>query len=152
MAYIQQRGERKYKITVCNGYTTTGKKRMQARTIDVPKEVPKDAAPTDGCAEDLHTHLSKQSDVLFVVMVKIDATAVGVVGSVHILQCLFKLLCKEGTAVVFGLYLFPIPAGIQIPQILGGYSFAPVLKAAFCLGAGDCTAPQKTFLKSLFHA
>ena len=37
MAYIQQRGERKYKITVCNGYTTTGKKRMQARTIDVPK-------------------------------------------------------------------------------------------------------------------
>ena len=41
MAYIQQRGERKYKITVCNGYTTTGKKRMQARTIDVPKEVPK---------------------------------------------------------------------------------------------------------------
>lgn len=41
MAYIQQRGERKYKITVCNGYTTTGKKRMQARTIDVPKEIPK---------------------------------------------------------------------------------------------------------------
>ena len=112
----------------------------------------KDAAPTDGCAEDLHTHLSKQSDVLFVVMVKIDAAAVGVVGSVHILQCLFKLLCREGTAVVFGLYLFPIPAGIQIPQILGGYSFAPVPKAAFCLGAGDCTAPQKTFLKSLFHA
>lgn len=26
MAYIQQRGERKYKITVCNGYTTTGEK------------------------------------------------------------------------------------------------------------------------------
>ena len=41
MAYIQQRGERKYKITVCNSYTTTGKKRMQARTIDVPKEIPK---------------------------------------------------------------------------------------------------------------
>lgn len=41
MAYIQQRGERKYKITVCNGYTTTGKKRMQARTMDVPKEIPK---------------------------------------------------------------------------------------------------------------
>lgn len=41
MAYIQQRGERKHKITVCNGYTTTGKKRMQARTIDVPKEIPK---------------------------------------------------------------------------------------------------------------
>ena len=40
MAYIQQRGERKYKITVCNGYTTTGKKRMQARTIDVPKDIP----------------------------------------------------------------------------------------------------------------
>ena len=41
MAYIQQRGERKYKITVCNGYATTGKKRMQARTIDVPKVIPK---------------------------------------------------------------------------------------------------------------
>ena len=41
MAYIQQRGERKCKITVCNSYTTTGKKRMQARTMDVPKEIPK---------------------------------------------------------------------------------------------------------------
>lgn len=41
MAYIQQRGERKYKITVCNGYTASGKKRMQARTIDVPKDIPK---------------------------------------------------------------------------------------------------------------
>mgnify|MGYP003369315489 FL=1 len=41
MAYIQQRGERKYKITVCNGYKPNGRKRMQARTISVPKEVPK---------------------------------------------------------------------------------------------------------------
>ena len=41
MAYIQQRGERKYKITVCNGYKPNGQKRMQARTVDVPKEVPK---------------------------------------------------------------------------------------------------------------
>lgn len=41
MAYIQQRGERKHKITVCNGYTASGKKRMQARTIDVPKDIPK---------------------------------------------------------------------------------------------------------------
>ena len=41
MAYIQQRGERKYKITVCNGYKPNGRKWMQARTVDVPKEVPK---------------------------------------------------------------------------------------------------------------
>ena len=41
MAYIQQCGERKYKITVCNGYKPNGQKRMQARTVDVPKEVPK---------------------------------------------------------------------------------------------------------------
>ena len=41
MAYIQQRGERKYKITVCNGYKPNGQKRMQARTITVPKEVAK---------------------------------------------------------------------------------------------------------------
>ena len=41
MAYIQHRGERKYKITVCNGYKPNGQKRMQARTVDVPKEVPK---------------------------------------------------------------------------------------------------------------
>ena len=41
MAYIQQRGERKYKITVCNGYKPNGQKRMQARTVDVPKEVSK---------------------------------------------------------------------------------------------------------------
>lgn len=41
MAYIQQRGERKYKITVCNGYKPNGRKRMQARTITVPREVAK---------------------------------------------------------------------------------------------------------------
>lgn len=41
MAYIQQRGERKYKITVCNGYQSNGQKRMQARTISVSREVPK---------------------------------------------------------------------------------------------------------------
>ena len=41
MACIQQRGERKYKITVCNGYRPNGQKRMQARTITVPKEVAK---------------------------------------------------------------------------------------------------------------
>src|SRR5699024_1897427 len=41
MAYIQQRGERKYKITVCNGYKSNGQKRMRARTITVPHEVPK---------------------------------------------------------------------------------------------------------------
>ena len=41
MAYIQQRGEIRYKITVCNGYKPNGQKRMQARTVDVPKEVPK---------------------------------------------------------------------------------------------------------------
>ena len=41
MACIQQRGERKYKITVCNGYKPNGQKRMQARTITVPKEVAK---------------------------------------------------------------------------------------------------------------
>ena len=38
MAYIQQRGERKYKITVCNGYKPNGQKRMQARTIMYPKK------------------------------------------------------------------------------------------------------------------
>lgn len=41
MAYIQQLGERKYKITVCNGYKPNGQKRMQARTITVPREVSK---------------------------------------------------------------------------------------------------------------
>ena len=41
MAYIQQRGERKRKITVCNGHKPNGQKRMQARTIDLPREVPK---------------------------------------------------------------------------------------------------------------
>ena len=51
MAYIQQRGERKYKITVCNGYTTTGKKRMQARTIDVTKEIPQRGIKQDAYAE-----------------------------------------------------------------------------------------------------
>lgn len=41
MASIQQRGDRKFKITVCNGYRPGGQKRMQSRTINVPREVPK---------------------------------------------------------------------------------------------------------------
>lgn len=41
MASIQQRGARKFKITVCNGYRINGQKRMQSRTIDVPDTVPK---------------------------------------------------------------------------------------------------------------
>lgn len=41
MAYIQQKSERKFKITVCNGYKTNGQKRMKAQTINVPCEVPK---------------------------------------------------------------------------------------------------------------
>ncbi len=41
MAYIQQRGERKFKITVCNGYRPNGQKRVQARTIDVPPDIPR---------------------------------------------------------------------------------------------------------------
>ena len=41
MGYIQQCGERKHKITVCNGYKPNGQKRMLARIVNVPKEVPK---------------------------------------------------------------------------------------------------------------
>lgn len=41
MAYIKQKSERKYKITVCNGYKVNGQKRMKAQTITVPPEVPK---------------------------------------------------------------------------------------------------------------
>lgn len=39
MASIQRKSERKYKITVCNGYTGKGKKRCQSQTVTVPKEV-----------------------------------------------------------------------------------------------------------------
>ena len=41
MAYIKQKSERKFKITVCNGYKVNGQKRMKAQTITVPTEVPK---------------------------------------------------------------------------------------------------------------
>ena len=41
MAYIKKKSERKYKITVCNGYKVNGQKRMKAQTITVPTEVPK---------------------------------------------------------------------------------------------------------------
>ena len=41
MAYIKKKSERKYKITVCNGYKVNGQKRMKAQTITVPPEVPK---------------------------------------------------------------------------------------------------------------
>ena len=41
MAYIKKKSERKFKITVCNGYKVNGQKRMRAQTITVPPEVPK---------------------------------------------------------------------------------------------------------------
>ena len=40
MASIKQKSERKYKITVCNGYRSDGKKISKAKTITVPKDVP----------------------------------------------------------------------------------------------------------------
>ena len=41
MAYIKKKSERKFKITVCNGYKVNGQKRMKAQTITVPSSVPK---------------------------------------------------------------------------------------------------------------
>ena len=41
MAYIKKKSERKFKITVCNGYKANGQKRMKAQTITVPSSVPK---------------------------------------------------------------------------------------------------------------
>ena len=41
MAYIKKKSERKFKITVCNGYKVNGQKRMKAQTITVPLSVPK---------------------------------------------------------------------------------------------------------------
>ena len=41
MAYIKKKSERKYKITVCNGYNVNVQKRMKAQTITVPSSVPK---------------------------------------------------------------------------------------------------------------
>ena len=41
MAYIKKKSERKFKITVCNGYKGNGQKRMKAQTIAVPSSVPK---------------------------------------------------------------------------------------------------------------
>lgn len=40
MAYIKKKSERKFKITVCNGYKVNGQKRMKAQTITVPSSVP----------------------------------------------------------------------------------------------------------------
>ena len=41
MAYIKKKSERKFKITVCNGYKVNGQKRMKAQTVTVPSSVPK---------------------------------------------------------------------------------------------------------------
>ena len=41
MAYIKKKSERKFKITVCNGYKVNGQKRMKAQTVTVPSFVPK---------------------------------------------------------------------------------------------------------------
>ena len=38
---IKKKSERKFKITICNGYKVNGQKRMKAQTITVPSTVPK---------------------------------------------------------------------------------------------------------------
>lgn len=43
MASIKQLDERRYKITVSNGYRPNGKKISKAKTIQVPPNVPKRA-------------------------------------------------------------------------------------------------------------
>ena len=45
MAYIKKKSERKFKITICNGYKVNGQKRMKAQTITVPSTVPKRGIP-----------------------------------------------------------------------------------------------------------
>ena len=39
MAYIKKKSERKFKITVCNGYKVNGQKRMKAQTISMSVNV-----------------------------------------------------------------------------------------------------------------
>ena len=41
MASIKQLSDRKYKITISNGYRTDGRKICKAKTIQVPDSVPK---------------------------------------------------------------------------------------------------------------
>ena len=41
MASIKQLDERRYKITVSNGYRPNGKKNSKAKTIQIPPGVPK---------------------------------------------------------------------------------------------------------------
>ena len=45
MASIKQKDERKFKITVCNGYHTDGKKISRSKTILVPESIPKRRVP-----------------------------------------------------------------------------------------------------------
>ena len=45
MASIKQKNERKFKITVCNGYHTDGRKICRSKTILVPEKIPKRRIP-----------------------------------------------------------------------------------------------------------
>ncbi len=64
MAYIKQKSERKYKITVCNGYKVNGQKRMKAQTITVPPEVPKRGIQQYVMAEKLNASRKSSSMAL----------------------------------------------------------------------------------------
>ena len=101
------------------------------------------ACPADRSAEDLHTHLGEQGDVLFIGMVEVDAAPVGIISGVHILQSLIELCLGKGAAVVLRFHLFMIPCRIEIAQILGGDPLPAIAEASVCLRTGNGAAPQE---------
>ena len=95
--------------------------------------VGQDARPCDGKTVDLETHLSKQGDILFVVMIQID----GLVGGIAV----FLITGQH----------FHLPAGdlhsvgTKGDHIYRGKAASIDIVSAFTLVGGGGTAPQKVF-------
>ena len=87
------------------------------------------ARPVDGHAKDLEAHLGRQSDVLFVVMIKIGRLAAGIQGPFfkHRCHALGRSVAAVGAVIRYGSAL-----AVHIP-------------GTFVLICGGRAAPQKIF-------
>lgn len=109
-----------------------------------------DSCPVYRSAENLHAHLGEKRQVLFPVVIKIDAPAEGVMGRVGGGQRVGEASAGHIDVAVF-LAGRLVPGRVKIAQVLRIEALAALVPGAVGLRSRDCAAPEKVFGKSGFH-
>ena len=103
----------------------------------------KNPGQCNGEAENLKSHFRKQSDILFICMIKINSPAFRVVADRTGLPRFKSLFVNLGLTKITALFRFNLLDDIREGQCLSLY-----IPRAFRLTSGDRAAPQKIVAKS----